>query len=50
MADVCFVVVTVAFFAVATLFVYACDRVVGADASPAHEPARTPAADEDLAA
>jgi|RhiMetStandDraft_4_1073278.scaffolds.fasta_scaffold4104407_1 hypothetical protein len=48
MADVLFVVLTIAFFAVATLFVYACDRIIGADAVRAHEAA--PVVDEDLAA
>jgi hypothetical protein len=48
MTDVVFVVITIVFFAVATLFVYACDRIVGADAVTEHEPERT--LDEDLAA
>jgi hypothetical protein len=50
MADIAFVVITIAFFSLAALFVYACDRIVGADAVTAHEPAPTPAADEDMAA
>ncbi len=33
MADLVYVVVLVAFFAVATLFVAACDRIVGPDES-----------------
>jgi hypothetical protein len=33
MADVAFVVVLLAFFAVATLFVRGCDRIIGSDES-----------------
>jgi hypothetical protein len=50
MTDVVFVVITIAFFALAALFVYACDRIVGADAVTEHEPAPTPAAEDELAA
>jgi hypothetical protein len=50
MADVVFVVITIAFFALAALFVYACDRIVGADAVTEHELASTPNAEEELAA
>jgi hypothetical protein len=32
MADVIFVLVLIAFFALAVLFVKACDRIIGADA------------------
>lgn len=34
MADLAFVAVVVAFFALATLFVVACDRIIGPDELP----------------
>ena len=42
MADLIFVAVIVAFFAVAALFVVACDHIIGADDS-AHTGTREPA-------
>jgi len=46
--DLIFVLLTVAFFAVAALYVRACTRIVGADESEAEAPA-TSAADETAA-
>ena len=46
MADVLFVVVVVAFFALAAAFVVACDRIIGPDVLPdAGEPAEDGAAE-----
>ena len=49
MADVIYVAVIVAFFALAALFVVACDRIIGADDSTVSG-TREPAPLEDLAA
>lgn len=38
MADVLFVAVVVAFFALATAFVVACDRIIGPDELPDADP------------
>jgi hypothetical protein len=38
MADLIFVVVILAFFAVAVLLVKACDRIIGPDPAPPDEP------------
>ena len=38
MADVIFVAVIVAFFAIAALFVVACDHIIGADENPGRAP------------
>lgn len=45
MADVLFVLVVVAFFALAAAFVVACDRIIGPDALPDGEPAEDGAAE-----
>lgn len=47
MADVLFVLVVVAFFALAAAFVVACDRIIGPDELP---DAGAPAADDALEA
>ena len=48
MADVLFVVVVVAFFALASLLVVACDRIIGPDELPEPlDPAADPAESDD---
>ena len=41
MADIIYVTVTVAFFALAAGFVRVCDRIIGPDPAPTSEPAGT---------
>jgi hypothetical protein len=45
MADVVFVLVTIAFFAAAAAFVHACDRIIGADGSAVAETETEPVAE-----
>jgi hypothetical protein len=42
MADVLFVALTIAFFALAAAFVHACDRIVGTDEAPVSAPGSVP--------
>jgi hypothetical protein len=50
LADLAFIAVIVVFFALATLFVRACDRIIGADEEPEGPGARTPAEPTEVAA
>lgn len=49
MADVVFVLITIAFFALSAAFVVGCDRLIGPDDGPVTSDA-SPAESEDLAA
>jgi len=50
MADLVFVSVLVAFFALAVLLVRACERVIGSDEQAGAVPRPTPAAKQEVAA